>query len=153
LTIDAPKCLGGLEVTHQIASMLDQIHLIFLTKYKMREKLDIPICWSISKTISGTIFKDEYHSVLICNTYTELRHSYFHRYFYTRPSMYKFVKLVNSESKKTLLQLSNYVLKSMKLRVTFKHSSLTLFMFTYLSIWHSGYKYLRCDVICVLHAL
>jgi len=36
--------------------------------------------------------KDEYHFVLIRNAYTELRHSYIHSFF-TRPSMYKCVKL------------------------------------------------------------
>jgi len=60
--------------------------------------------------------KHEYHFVLICNAYTELGHSNILRYFYMRLSMYKFVNVVNSESNKTLLRISNYVLKSMKLR-------------------------------------
>ena len=42
--------------------------------------------------------EDEYHFVLVCDFYTELRKLYIKKYFYVRPSMAKFIDLLNSDS-------------------------------------------------------
>ena len=38
---------------------------------------------------------DEYHFVLECNIYTDLRTQYIPNYYRCRPNMYKFVDLLN----------------------------------------------------------
>lgn len=40
--------------------------------------------------------EDEYHFVLICPFYNDLRQMYIKRYLYTRRSMYKFIYLLHS---------------------------------------------------------
>lgn len=42
------------------------------------------------------------HFVLVCDFYTELRKLYIKKYFYVRPSMAKFINLLNSDSIFTL---------------------------------------------------
>ena len=49
--------------------------------------------------------EDEYHFVLICNFYTELREKYIKKYYYVRPSMAKFIELLNSNSESILKKL------------------------------------------------
>ena len=50
--------------------------------------------------------EDEYHFVIICTKYFELRVKYIPKIYYTRPSMYKFLKLVNSEDSTLLKKLA-----------------------------------------------
>ena len=59
--------------------------------------------------------EDEYHFVLICPTYNELRSMYIKRYFTNNPSMFKFIELLNS-SGKSLKNLALYVSNAFKLR-------------------------------------
>ena len=60
--------------------------------------------------------EDEFHFTLICSAYENLRKQYIDKYFYTRPSVYKFITLINSVKLKVLNNLALYVIKSFKLR-------------------------------------
>ena len=40
------------------------------------------------------LLEDEFHFVLECKCYTELRYKYIPRYFFRRPSMFKFVDIM-----------------------------------------------------------
>ena len=42
----------------------------------------------------------EYHFVCICSVYYNLRRQYLQKYFYVRPSVYKFIALRNSSKPK-----------------------------------------------------
>lgn len=54
--------------------------------------------------------EDEYHFVLVCDFYTELRKLYIKKYYYARPNMAKFITLLNSGSIFTLKKkLGKYV--------------------------------------------
>ena len=53
--------------------------------------------------------EDEYHFTLICPYYRDLRNTYIHRYYYIRPSMYKFIQLLNVKNKKKLCNLSKFL--------------------------------------------
>lgn len=59
--------------------------------------------------------EDEFHFVLICPLYHELRMIYIKRYFTHTPSMFKFLELLNS-SGKTLRNLALYINKAFKMR-------------------------------------
>ena len=50
--------------------------------------------------------EDEYHFISICPFYNNIRNTHILRYFGTRPSMFKFVQLLNETSKHVLVQLS-----------------------------------------------
>ena len=44
--------------------------------------------------------EDEYHFTLICNNYNDIRKKYIKRYYYVRPSVFKFTQLMQSENRK-----------------------------------------------------
>lgn len=56
--------------------------------------------------------EDEYHLVMTCPCYRELRQQYIPRYYRLRPSMYKFVLLMSTENVNLLNRLGNYVYKA-----------------------------------------
>ena len=59
--------------------------------------------------------EDEFHFVLICPLYNDLRATYIKRYFVNRPSVLKFIELLNS-SGKTLRNLAVYIIKGFEKR-------------------------------------
>ena len=53
--------------------------------------------------------EDEYHFVIICTKYFDLRVKYIPKIYYTRPSMYKLLKLVNSDDYTLLKKLGLFL--------------------------------------------
>ena len=60
--------------------------------------------------------EDEYHFILKCPYYTDIRNLYINTYFTTRPSMYKLTQLVSSANKKILCNLGKYLMKASERR-------------------------------------
>ena len=60
--------------------------------------------------------EDEFHFVFECPIYSLLRRQLIPRYFRERPSMFKFINLLNSGCKKKLIGLAKYVYKANILR-------------------------------------
>lgn len=60
--------------------------------------------------------EDEYHFILICSVYHELRIRLIKRYFYHRPSMYKFIEMLKSNNKSVLNNLSKFIYLANKKR-------------------------------------
>lgn len=60
--------------------------------------------------------EDEYHFVLICPIYNIIRQKYIRPFYYTRPSMYKFINLMQTTKMSTLRNLGKYVQESFALR-------------------------------------
>lgn len=60
--------------------------------------------------------EDEFHFLLECYLYKDLRKTYIHRYFWNRPNMIKLKELMTTENKKTLLNLAIFTEKAFKLR-------------------------------------
>ena len=52
---------------------------------------------------------DEYHFLFLCKRLKALRAKYISRYFWTKPSMNKFIELVSSEHSKTINNLAIFV--------------------------------------------
>ena len=63
--------------------------------------------------------EDEYYFILICPLYNDLRNLYIPKYYTTRPSVFKFINLLNIEKKSILNKLAIYCIKSFKLRDNF----------------------------------
>ena len=60
--------------------------------------------------------EDEYHFVMSCPQYAELRCLYIPRYYRIRPNMFKFVDLMGTENVKLLNKLATYVYKAFEKR-------------------------------------
>ena len=68
------------------------------------------------KCIICNVLEDEYHFVLECSLYLNLRTQYINKYSWKRPSMVKFKELVSTENVHVLKKLSIYTGKAFKLR-------------------------------------
>ena len=62
------------------------------------------------------VLEDEYHFVLECRMYTELRPKYIPRYYWRRPRMFKFVELINTSNTRYLKNLGVFVYQALKTR-------------------------------------
>ena len=60
--------------------------------------------------------ENEYHFTLVCPVYINIRRQYIQKYFYDKPSVYKYITLLNSTKPKVLNNLALYIIKSFKLR-------------------------------------
>ena len=67
-----------------------------------------------------TDIEDEYHIVMICENFKTLRRTYLKKYYYNRPSMHKFVELMNTVNRKTLFKLMLFI------KIIFKEYAETL---------------------------
>ena len=54
--------------------------------------------------------------MLECPAFSELRRNYLSRYYWQRPSMFKFVELIKTENNKLIKNLSIYLEKAFRLR-------------------------------------
>ena len=52
---------------------------------------------------------DEYHYVLICPVFLEARKELIQKHYYSRPSVFKFLELINSENKIILVKLAKFL--------------------------------------------
>ena len=62
------------------------------------------------------VLEDEFHFVLECSLYKDLRKTYIKRYYWLRPNMPKFIELISSENCRTIKNLSIYIDKAFKMR-------------------------------------
>ena len=75
-----------------------------------------PICERV--WFSCKLIEDEFHFILECNIYTDLRQQCIRKYYRERPNMFKLVQLLTeSENKKYILNLGMYIEKAMYIRI------------------------------------
>ncbi len=60
--------------------------------------------------------EDEYHFILECTMYTDIRKTYIRSYFYRRPNMVKFIQLIQSENSSIVRNLGVYIFKAFQIR-------------------------------------
>ena len=60
--------------------------------------------------------EDEYHFILECTRYNNLRTSFIPNYYRARPNMFKLIELFSSNSKKIQRNIALYVFKAFKVR-------------------------------------
>ena len=70
------------------------------------EPVKIPV--DNRKCVTCNKLEDEYHFVLECSIF-DLRKQYILRKFWVRPSMFKFIELINNENKTTIRNLGTYI--------------------------------------------
>lgn len=62
--------------------------------------------------------EDEYHFICICSCFSNIRKKYLHKYYHSKPSMYKYLELIKSTDKKCICNLSKYVKEAISIRNT-----------------------------------
>ena len=62
--------------------------------------------------------EDEYHFVIICPFYDELRKTFIKSYYYRHPSVYKFVELMQSRNFKIVKNLGKFLYKAFSVRAS-----------------------------------
>ena len=65
---------------------------------------------------NSTDIEDEYHFICICPCYTDIRKKYLKRYYYVRPSVYKYLDLLKTCIRKDIVGISLYVKEALVLR-------------------------------------
>ena len=61
------------------------------------------------KCVNCSVLEDEYHFILECPLYSDLRKKYISKYYWLRPNMFKFLELLKSTSTGRIRNLSCYV--------------------------------------------
>ena len=74
-----------------------------------------PIALENRKCITCNIIEDEFHFILVCPMYTSFRH-YIPYYYKNRPSMFKFIELLNKSNELIVRWLALYCFKPFEKR-------------------------------------
>ena len=61
------------------------------------------------KCLHCNTLEDEYHFIIECTLYSDIRNMYLNRYYTVNPYMYKFIQLVNSDKKRELMTLGIFI--------------------------------------------
>jgi hypothetical protein len=62
------------------------------------------------------VVEDQYHFLLVCPKYRDLRQRYFKHYFCVFPTKQKFIGLMASQNRNMLLNIGKYLLNAFKIR-------------------------------------
>ena len=108
-------------------SLLDS-HIYILAKFRMsahnllieegRYSVDLPREHRLCRFCSLNDIEDEFHFILVCPLYGNLRVMYLKRYYYINPSMFKLVQILSVKNKKMLSNMAKYLIKAMRIRST-----------------------------------
>ena len=60
--------------------------------------------------------EDEYHFILVCPRFDDLRQIYIRRYYHRRPNVYKLIELFQSHNLNCLCNLAKYLIQSTQVR-------------------------------------
>ena len=61
------------------------------------------------KSFDSEDVEDEYHVNLVCQQFKDLRTKYIKKYYYTRPSMLKFIELMHVDTKCVKFKLMLFI--------------------------------------------
>ena len=89
-------------------------HRLHIEAGRWTRPLSTPI--SDRKCARCNTIEDEYHFVMECVMYTDIRKKYIGRKYWFRPSMAKFVDLIKSENENILRNLGTYIHKAFIIR-------------------------------------
>ena len=68
------------------------------------------------KCSNCSVLEDEFHFILECPLYVDLRKKYISRYYWLRPSMFKFIELLNSSNAGCVRKLGCFIFHEFKRR-------------------------------------
>ena len=99
---------------HALAKLRMSSHRLEVECGRWRKPVSVPINERLC-TLCG-VLEDEYHFVIECRLYTQLRKKYIKEYFWKHPSVLKFTQLITSNRKSEITDLSIYVYRAFKLK-------------------------------------
>ena len=67
--------------------------------------------------------EDEYHFIIKCQCFEDLRKKYIKKHYYKRPNMLKFIELLKSSDFDIVLNLAKYLKASFSLRLSLTHTT------------------------------
>ena len=94
-------------------------HRPFIETGLRREPVSVPI--DDRTCIACNKLEDEYHFVLECIHYSDLKKQLIPQYYYRRPNMNTFIELVNCENINVLKKFVMYI------EIAFKHRSMLIY--------------------------
>lgn len=62
------------------------------------------------------VVESEYHFILVCPKFIEIRKQYLKKYYYQWPTIQKFENLFSNKSKLVILNISKYIYNALQLR-------------------------------------
>ena len=71
----------------------------------------------LCKSCNMNKIEDEFHFLLVCPKYRDLRCKYFKRYYCHWPTLYKFENIMLSTSNKVIVKLAKYIYHASKCRI------------------------------------
>ncbi|KAL4224701.1 hypothetical protein ACF0H5_015396 [Mactra antiquata] len=90
-------------------------HRLYIESGRWARPNPIPV--SDRKCNICNVLEDEYHFVLECSLFNDLRNMYIQRYYRVRPSMYKLIELFKSDNPATMRNLSTFIYKAFEYRL------------------------------------
>ena len=85
---------------------------------------------------------DEYHFVIECQLLHEIRSKLIPKYYWERPSMFKFLSLINTDNKKDLIRLAEFTKKGFDIRRNHVLFPDAICILSYLNIPHSVWHWI-----------
>ena len=76
----------------------------------------VPRHMRICKCCNMNVIENEFHFLLVCPLFRELRKKYFKKYYCHWPSIYKFNSILLSQNDKVIYNLSRYLRDAFKIR-------------------------------------
>jgi len=89
-------------------------HRLCIEVGRWHRPVSIPVNERLCTTCN--ILEDEYHFVMECQLYVNIRKQRLPAYYWKRPNMFKFTELINTESIRILKNLSIYVKEAFEIR-------------------------------------
>ena len=99
---------------HAISRIRMSSHRLEIERGRWHRPQSIPIDDRKCR-VCGSL-EDEFHFILQCSLYTDLRKKYIKPYFWKRPNVPKFVELMTSENRIIIRNLAYYVFESLQIR-------------------------------------
>ena len=85
-------------------------HRLYIETGRWHQPTSIPI--DDRKCDFCNCLEDEYHFIIQCSIYNDLRKSFIPSRYWKHPSMIKFIELINSDNVKIIKQLAIYIEKA-----------------------------------------
>ena len=88
-----------------------------MLKVETGRHINVPLNERKCELCNKNDIEDEYHFILICPFYDDIRKKYIDKFYQAHPSVFKFLHLLNSSSQKVLYRLALFCKYASKLRI------------------------------------
>ena len=106
--------LNVTKISHALSKLRVSSHRLQIEAGRWVRPRRIPV--NERKCTICQVVEDEFHFLIECPLYTELRRKYIPNYYYRRPSMLKLVELINTHNSRLLKKLGSFIYHAFKTR-------------------------------------